>query len=210
MALGTYAELQASVSQWLNRNDTNIPVTDFIDMGEADLNSRVRVRQNMTTATLSLVAGASSVALPLDFLEEIELNYVSGDSLDRASFNDLDFAAATGTTGKPNQYAIAGTTIQFNCAANATYSLLLRYYEAWDISGDLTNWLLTTHPDAYLYGALYEANSWLGDTGQAEACRARRDAAVMRAMMADSRTRGGVLRVDDALIGGGIYNIDTD
>jgi hypothetical protein len=210
LALATYTDLQASVASWLNRNDTNIPITDFIDLAEADLNSRVRVRQNMTTATLSLTVGTSSVALPADLLEEIELNYSSGDELNRASFNDLDFAAATGESGKPNQYAIAGTTIQFNCAANETFSLLLRYYEAWDVATDGTNWLLLNHPDAYLFGALYEANSWLGDAGQAEMCRGRRDGAVIRAMMADSRTRGGVLRVDDALVGGGSYNINTD
>lgn len=210
MALANYADLQSAVTSWLNRNDADIPIADCIALAEAELNSKVRLRRNMVTASLTLTAGTSSVALPAGFLEEVELNYTSGDSLDRASFNDLDFAAATGAVGKPSLYAIAGTTIQFNCAALESYGLILRYYTAWNIAGDQTNWLLTNHPDCYLFGALSEANGWLGDLQQVQYCNAKRDAAVQRALIADSRNQGAVLRVDDALVGRGTYNINTD
>lgn len=211
MALANYSDLQASILSWLNRDQSSIPVADFITMAEAELNARVRVRQNMTTATLSLTAGASSVSLPDDFLEEVELNYADyTDTLDRTPFNDIDRARGSGITNRPVGYAINGSTILFDCTADATYSLTLRYYEAWDIEADATNWLLTNHPDCYLFGALLEANAWLGDMNQAQYCRDRRDSAVQRAVTADSRTKGGTLRTDAFLLRPGRYNILTD
>lgn len=210
MALATYTELQAAVQSWLNRNDSQLPITDFIELAEAEANSRVRVKQNMTTATLSLVAGNNYVALPADCLEEVELNWAdSTDQLNRVSYNDLDYARGAGNSGRPLAYAINGTNINFNCTADATYSLTLRYYEAWDLVGDSTNWLLLNHPDVYLFGALAEANAWLGDTGQAEYSRGRRESAIQRALLADSRTKGAVLRSDAALLRSGPFNITT-
>lgn len=211
MSLANYSDLQSGVLSWLNRDSTNTPVTDFIALGEAELNSRVRVRQNTTTTTLTLSSGSSSVSLPSDFLEDIELNYAaSSDLLNKWPHEDIDRSIGDTTTDKPVGYVITGSTIQFNCVSDATYTLTLRYYEKWDIAADSTNWLLTNHPDAYLFGALAEANAWLGDMGQAQYCIGRRDAAIQRALTADSRTRGGTLRMDAALVRPAGWNILTD
>jgi hypothetical protein len=210
LSLATFTELQTAVQSWLNRNVSQLPITDFIDLAEAEATSRVRVRQNMTTAALSLVAGNNYVALPVDCLEEVELNWAdSTDPLIRASYNDIDFSRGDTGSRKPVSYAINGSNINFDSVSDGTYSLTLRYYEAWDLATDGTNWLLLSHPDVYLFGALAEANAWLGDTGQAEYSRGRREAAIQRALLADSRTKGAVLRVDSGLVRNGAFDITT-
>lgn len=210
MALANYSDLQASVSAWLNRNDTGIPVTDFIAIAEAELNSRVRVRQNTTTTDLTLAQGGYTVTLPSDFLEDVELNWSDlTEPLNKASFNEVDYLLGDAQTGRPTMYAFAGTTIVFEKLADAAYQVTLRYYRKWDIAVESTNWLLSNAPDAYLFGALTEANAWLGDMNQAEYCRNRRDTAIQRVLTADSRTRGGVLRTDAALLRPASFNIVT-
>jgi hypothetical protein len=55
MALdGTYAGLQASVARWLDRSDLAADIPDFITLGEARLNDRLRLAGNEAAATLHL------------------------------------------------------------------------------------------------------------------------------------------------------------
>ena len=213
MALANNGDLQSAVQSWMNRNESGFTamIPDFIALAEAELNSRVRVRQNMTTAALTLVAWNDYVALPTDFLEDVELNYtISAQLLLKASYNDIDRIRGEAVAGQPSLYAINGTNINFERDADASYALTLRYYEAWAIATDSTNWLLTTHPDAYLFGALAEAHGWLGDANAAQWARGKMEAAIQRALTADSRTRGAPLRVDAALLRRSSYNILTD
>lgn len=201
MAINTYTLLQAAVKSWINRSDADAKIPDFITLAEADLNSKVRVRQNMTTSTLTLTGGTSAVSLPSDFLEDIELNYDgSDDPLDKGSFNDIDRARGNSMPSKPIAYAITGSQIIFNSISDQTYTLTLRYYKKWDIASEDANWLLTTHPDAYLFGSVAEAYGWLGDVQGAAYATSKMQAAIDRAMKADSRTRGGELRVDESFL----------
>lgn len=67
MALdGTYAGLQASILEWLDRDDP-LPVKDFIALAEVRIADNLRVAEMETLATVTLGAGISN--LPPDFLE---------------------------------------------------------------------------------------------------------------------------------------------
>lgn len=211
MALSTYSELQAAVKSWIDRNDADAKIPDFITLAEAEINSRVRIRQNVTSRTETLTAGTSAITLPLDFLEEVDpINFTdSSDPITKWSPDDIDLSLATSPRGRPEGYAILGTQIVFNRVADQTYSVNLRFYEKWDIAGDLTNWLLTNHPDAYLFGAVLEAQGWLGDIQGSAYATARREAAIERALRSDSRTRGATLKCDAALLRPAGFNITT-
>lgn len=209
MALSTYTELQAAVASWVNRSDLTTQIQDFIRIAEAEINDRVRVRQNQDTTTLTLSAGADTVALPSNFLEEIELNYTDqGRGLQRGSWNDIDRLRASDTAAsRPELYGFAADSVVFERAADAAYSLTLRYFRKWDIATDLSNWLLTNRPDAYLFGAIHEVGLYLGDAEMASYSKAKRDAAIQSVLLADSRTKGGVLRTEFG--GQGVFDIVT-
>ena len=195
----------------MKRDDLSTQIPDFISLAEAELNRRVRIRQNMTTSTLSLVAGSSSVSLPTGFMEEVELNYAdSSCELNRAPFDKIDFENTTDSTSlRPAWYAITSDSIIFETEADQTYSLTLRYYRAWQIAADATNWLLTNHPDSYLFGALGEAAMWTRDPELMQLSLPRRDAAIQAALLADARNKRPVRTVDSALVGAGRFNIIT-
>ena len=45
MALSTYAELKASVADWLNRSDLTSAITDFVSLAESQMERDLRTRQ---------------------------------------------------------------------------------------------------------------------------------------------------------------------
>lgn len=208
MALANYTDLQTAVAEWLAKANLSTRAPDFIRLGESVLNRRVRIRQSMTTGTLTLSAGAASVALPADFLEEIELNYTDqAEALTRAPFDRIDQNAADSTAGRPCYYAITDTSVAFETEADQEYTLLLRYYKKWDIAADTTNWLLTNAPDAYLFASLAEAADYQRDYTAYQKYIVRRDDAIFDVLKADSRNKRAVLTVDPALRGVGRFDI---
>jgi hypothetical protein len=215
MAIANYSDLQSAVLAWVVRTgdtESTTRVPDFIRLFEAEANRRIRVRHNMTTTALTLTSGTSAVTLPAGFLEEIELNYTDNDArLSRASFDTIDRARnVLQPTGQPALYAISGTQILFERSADADYALLLRYYAAWDIASDTTNWLLTYAPDAYLFGAVAEAAMFVRDDQLLSMAMQRRDAAIREILNADHRNKNRLLSVDNALQAGGSYDYRSD
>lgn len=201
MALANYTDLKAAVASWIIRTDLTLLIPDFISLYEADANRRIRIRQSMTTAQLTLTAGTSSVSLPSNFLEDVELNYDdTAEPLSRSSFDIIDrYQTADSSPARPSLYAITGSSIIFETEADATYTLNLRYYKKWDIATDTTNWLLTNAPDAYLFGSVAEAATYAHDTELLAVAVQRRDVATDWVLKADSRTKSSPLVVDSAL-----------
>ena len=71
MAIGTYAELQTAVANWLDRGDLTERIKEFIGLAEARMNRvlRLQLMVNIDTTTLggaaALVAGTRDYAFPL-------------------------------------------------------------------------------------------------------------------------------------------------
>ncbi len=152
MAISTYAELQTALGTWLDRSLTNI--TDHITLFEAQVNRRLLVRQQTTSATITMSSGSGS--LPTDYLEwkrvtwsgtvTRELDYVTPSFL--STFN------AAAASGDPTYFTIEGGTIKVALLSDTSLDLLYsQKVPALSVS-NTTNWLLTAHPDAYLFGSL--------------------------------------------------------
>ena len=78
MSIGTYAELQTAVANWLDRGDLTDRIQEFIDLTEARMNRvlRLQLMVNVDTTTLggaaALVAGTRDYALPSGYLQMID------------------------------------------------------------------------------------------------------------------------------------------
>ena len=53
MAIGTYAELQTAVANWLGRDDLTARIPEFIDLAEARLSRELETREQEKRATAS-------------------------------------------------------------------------------------------------------------------------------------------------------------
>jgi len=165
MALSNYTELQASIADFLNRSDLTSVIPDFITMCEADLNRTLRVR-DMSVRTRAPI-DSQYVKLPADFLgmRNIDLLTDPVTPLTYKNLQNLDIHRAGDSTGKPLYYSVMQDSIEFAPVPDGDYTIEIVYYQKIpalsSADTDGVNWLLTDHPDAYLYGSLMHSAPYL-------------------------------------------------
>jgi hypothetical protein len=200
MALNTYANLKTAIADWLNRSDAATVIDDFIDAAEARF-KRNKALWEEVKATLA--ANAASVALPSGFREPIAL-YHDGDTyygpLEIVSPEKIAFHRDRwdGATGVPKYAAFIkeGSAVLFAPAPDTSYSLTIHYKRAIDSlsSTQTTNWLLDTHPDIYLYGALVESAPYFREDERLPIWEKRLNEAIEEARLLKEAERfGGTL-----------------
>ena len=199
MALSTYTELKTSIGDWLNRSDLTSVIPDFISLAEAQVERTLRTRQMIVRANASF--DAQYGAVPADFLETKSLKLTSTNPqtpLEFLSIDALDNKAAEYTaSGKPRFFGIVGGQLRIVPTPDATYTTELTYYaKLTKLSSTVaTNWLLTSNPDIYLYGALLQAAPYLQDDARIQTWATLYERALNDSQTADDRSAssGGAL-----------------
>lgn len=169
MALTTYAELKSSIADWLNRDDLTSVIPDFISLAEANMDRSIRHwrMEKRVTATVD----GQYTGLIGDYLEGIRFSIANGDRLELLSQGEMQQrrTAYDDTTGKPRYYAISDGQLELYPTPDGSYTVEMLYYGQITPLSDsnTTNWLLTHHPDAYLYGSLVHASPYLGEDQRA-------------------------------------------
>lgn len=165
MALTSYAELVTAVGTWLNRADLAAMVPDFITLFEARMNRELRTPRMEATASTS--ASSATIALPADFLSARAV-YIDANpdrvlvAMSPANLREAYPYTATGTSVA---YTVSGLNIILAPAPSEAVTVKIDYYQKIPAltATNTTNWLLTAHPDAYLYGTLTMAQAYLQD-----------------------------------------------
>ena len=153
MAISTYAELKTAVQSWAQRGTSlSSVVADFVKLAETQIARDVRCRAMVQTATGTL--SSATLAFPTRFLDalSVTINDVILQYLDPQQFDAL-------SSDTHYFYTFRGQNFEFGQTGGA-YSIT--YYQQFAaFSGDSdTNWLLTNHPDLYLFASLVEAAAW--------------------------------------------------
>lgn len=192
MPLDTYANLQAAVADFLNRDDLSAAIPTFISLAEADINRKLRDWRMETRTTLT--ATTQYTALPADWLETIRLQVTGGTSdLELASQGALAEmrAAINDQTGRPTHYALTGGQLELFPTPSQSYSLDLVYVAKVPALSNVatSNWLLATAPDAYLYGALTQSAPYLKDDARTAIWAGLYNEAISGLNMASERAR---------------------
>jgi hypothetical protein len=192
MTIATYSDLQAAVANWIARGDLSANIPDFIMLFETVANRRLRTRLQEATATLTPAGGAAT--LPADYLTwrrltwtgslPRELEYVHPSYL-HALFPTLD-------AGDPRYFTIEGQNLTVAPSDNSalTFDYFQKVPSLATLGSAGTNWLLTTYPDLYLFGALAEAHGFVKDADSLALWAGRRDAAFDEIERLDTKTRG--------------------
>ena len=165
MALTTYAELQTSIAEFLNRDDLTAKIPDFITLAEAQMNAELRHWRMEKRATASL--DSQYTAVPLDFIQPVRFSIIGSQisslsQTDSKTITDLR-AANSNALGRPTEYTIIDGSIEVFPTPDTTYTLELLYYETLDAlnNGNTSNWVLQYYPNAYLYGSLLHSAPYL-------------------------------------------------
>jgi len=198
MALDTFSNLKTSIANWIHRDDLTSQIPDFITLCEAKINRVLRIAQVEVRATATL--DGQYEGLPTDFLEmrSIQTTGATGHELEYVTPQKYNQEYKTSDSGNPVIYTIIGSEIAFGPPPQDSYTMEMVYYKGFTALSDsnTTNWVLTNHPDVYLYGSLLAAEAHIKNDPRIEPWRRQYDEAIMGIVEADSRARyPGPLRI---------------
>jgi len=200
MSLDTYANLQTAIGDWLNRSDLTSQIPDFISLAEAEM--KRRLRRSVTRASLTITTDATT--LPAD-CAELRSVYLVSDQPTR----DLPFRIGTAemvaerrarqadVASRPDTGAVLAGQLLVAPTPDTTYTAEIVYYTQLTplSNSNTTNAILAEAPDAYLYGALMQAEPYLEHDDRLPVWEKKFDAAIDQLNEVRSREEfGGSLR----------------
>lgn len=190
MATDTFSGLKSEIAAWVARDDLTARIPVFIEMTEADLNKRLRLRYQEGRATSDTVTGADTVSLPADYASARNLTITS-----TAPISELDFYSPQGleeafpgtTTAKPRGWAILGEDIYLRPVPDTTYTLTLNYFKKITALSDAapSNWILLNAPDVYLFGALAQYGIYSRQPDVLQMWQPKYEAEIAKLVMSD-------------------------
>jgi hypothetical protein len=186
MALDSYSALQASILSWLARPADPLvqpAVPDMIRLFEAEANRRLKSAGAENIAALD--ASSGWVILPTNCMQ------IRAVSIGGAPLLFVPPEQLSSGSGIPGYYTIIGRTLFLGPAPNGATLVDLVFQSGVPPLSDAiqTNWLLDTAPDAYLFGALVEAEVYIGEDQRAQGWLARREAAFAGLEAVDRKLR---------------------
>lgn len=162
MSLTTYNELQSSIADWLNRTDLTSQIKDFIAITESRMYRELKCPLNEKISNLSLNVNSEAL-IPNDLIEAKDVFY-KDIPLQRVSLGEL--YRYVDQSGTPTVYARKGGNYVFypSKTSVALGDLQVNYYYEIPALSDSVqvNLLFQYSPELFLYGALREAATFLG------------------------------------------------
>jgi hypothetical protein len=203
MALSNYSDLQTSVANYLARSDLTSQIPDFISLCEAKLKRRFRDVTSLSGSNTTnwLLTNHPDVYLYGTLLEAQP--YLMDDariatwaqifdrvvaevrrpnsSVNLANYSGLQLAVSDWLNRPDLDDAIP----EFIRLAEVKLQRMFKGVTTLSVS-NTSNWLLTAHPDAYLYGSLVEAEPYLKDDARIAIWKAGFDETVSEIRLPDT------------------------
>lgn len=192
MSIIDYATLKTSIAGWLKRTNLTDRIPDFVSLAEAKLNRDLRVRQ--MSAVYQRTTDQNVISLPDDYLaaEKLELDGYTLTYTPRWSASGKLLGLGDGTL-----YTVIGNSVWIQARIECSTLFKLFYYVRLTPLSDQEpkNWLIEDAPDAYLYGALLQAEPYLKNDSRVQIWQAMYQATIeaMNAQNAAARTSGSAL-----------------
>lgn len=201
MTIANYGDLKTAVANFMNRSDLTTRIPEFITLATARINYgsdeppfqsdplRIRAMEASDDLTIS----GQTVAIPARVVQVRRL-YLNTNPVHAVKLVSPEIFWSTGLSGgasTPTAFTIEGENFVFGPTPDTTYTgKLLSYKTFAALSDDAdTNWLLTNHPGAYLYGSQMEAADYLFDQNMKQAMHAKFVGVINALNLADKRDR---------------------
>lgn len=197
MSLDTYTNLQAEVTDLLNRGDLAAKVPTWIALVEARL-QRILEGRNMRSTVGVAFTTSGTIALPSDFRSPVALTLET--QLRTWDVTLVPYALMTQKRGEltagPPLYAtvLNGNLLIAPLADSDTDYTGTLVYDANVAPLSATNpsnWVLVNHPDVYLYGAALHSAPYLKDDERLQMWKDLHDTAIEEVRLATDRAEFG-------------------
>lgn len=211
MAITTYQELLDAGANWLHRADLTARIPEFVALAEAKMNRLLKTAEMEASTTLT--ASSGTVALPTGFVLARRLRVLVGSIYQLVQIGPLR-SDQSGTSGQPVVASVQGANLILNPAPNQSYTLALDYLAKFTplSANNTSNWILASHPDAYLYGLLSHSAPFMGADARIQVWAQLFLDAINDIEKSDMAKRFSnlVMRTDVPSCTNGRYNIYTD
>jgi hypothetical protein len=160
----TYTTLQSTIADYLNRADLTAQIPTFIQLAEADMNTRLRTREMIVRAEAT--SSNEYVQLPSDWVEAINLHIVDGKQpLRFVTLDEADRIIKQNIYTQVAAFSLMNGALELVPPPGSDVDIKMIYYGKIPAlsAQQATNWLLTKAPDVYLYGSLLHAQPFLMD-----------------------------------------------
>ena len=217
----TYAELKEEIADYIVRTDITssyAPIVGWIKYVEAEINRKLRLREQeqRSTADYTVAAASRFLSVPTDMIEMLDVRIKKASEADTAYKKVGQIAPVRihewyeTSANVPYKFTLRDE-IEFNRLPAVDCTVMMHYVKRWDIATDSTNWLLTNHSDIYLYGALLRSEPRLkNDKRMTTWAMLYQDAFDELNEIADLSRDDAVLGMNDLASSRGSYNIVTD
>lgn len=213
MALTTKAGLKTAMQEYATRSDASDSVMDdFITLFEARANIDLKVRGTEVDTTLTGTIDQRTLTLPSDFMEPVALWLttfgVEDDPLAPIIAGNYPLKHFSGV---PEAWMINGSNIDLDKLCDQSHTFRFRYrMKGLDLNNTSPNYVLTNYPNVYLWGCLVEFSRWAKAWEQAAFYETMYQQAKNDVVWIQARSKSiAPLRVDEALIAAGGFNINT-
>jgi hypothetical protein len=159
MALATYSDLQSAIVDYLDDSTLTARIPDFVRLFEAKAQRILRTARAKNTAEAQTDANGQ-VYVPDDFRAVVRLSLADGTPLDFLTPDDVALRNTYANNRSTYGYSLEGRVLTVVPASSV--SIRMVYYQTLtplSVTAP-SNWVLDTHPDAYLYGSLAEAEAF--------------------------------------------------
>ncbi len=166
LTVTTYATLQTAVASVMHRDDLTAEIPGGIALCESEMQRKLETADQESTSTLTVAAGASTVALPTGFIGERRLRQNYGGAFRTLYPTSLSQPGSQVESlgGWAQNISIQGSTLVITPTPTEAQTLFLDYYAKFTplSNSNTTNWIITAWPDVYLYGALKHMGVYVG------------------------------------------------
>ena len=187
--ISTYSELKAAIATWIHRTDLAAVIPDFIRLAESRISRELPLRVNDIDLPMTATPGSRFLPLPADYLGPYALYLTTVEPRKKLTYKDvleLDVASQ----GWPEYWTINGADIELDLAADIAHTFLFRYRTGFMLSdANPINWLLTNHPDIYLYGSLLESAPYIKDDERLGLWQNRFDLALVQVLNKEMQSK---------------------
>lgn len=160
--------------------DERVPT--FIQLTEAQFNRTIRHPEMWKNYRVVVSDETENVTLPSDFLTIENVNIVDDvkTALSQQTFWKSGRDGYDLNRGRPEGFNIASGNLYLSPLPQKEYTLEIMYLAKIPALSDAVteNWLLSKHPDLYLYGALVESGKYAFDEERVALWMQGRDAAL--------------------------------
>ena len=191
MSLETYDELKVSLKNWVDRDDLDPFLGDFIRLAESRFNRLLRLRSMERMEKTNTVGGQSNYALPNDFLQGREFRLNTNPTQSRQYITPEIYESWNVGQGMPKFYTIVADDLKLGPVPSGEYEMEMLFYGKVPSlsSARPTNWILLNAPDIYLYGSLLEGEAFLQNDPRIQLWKQGFDLAVADLQLQDDKDR---------------------